>query len=296
MKKNIFRGSGVALITPFDENNNINYDKLDELIEYQIENKTDAIIVCGTTGESATLTDEEQSEVIKKTLEKVNKRIPVIAGTGTNDTEHTIKLSKNAEALGVDGLLIVTPYYNKTSQKGLIEHYTKIADSVNIPIILYDVPSRTGMTISPETSKILSNHPNIVALKDATGDFSKLSEIMSLCKDNLQIYSGNDDVITPTISLGGIGVISVLSNINPKLTHNIVHSALNNDFKLSKELQLNNLKLINKLFCDINPIPVKEALNMMGFQVGDCRLPLYKLSEKEHNELKETLKEYGLIK
>lgn len=296
MKKVIFKGAGVALITPFDLNNNVNFEKLDELIEYQIAHGSDAIIICGTTGEASTLTDSEHTEIIKRTLEKVNNRVPVIAGTGGNDTKHVLELSKKAEDMGVNGLLIVTPYYNKTSQKGLIKHYTTIADSVNIPIILYDVPSRTGMTINPETCKILSDHPNIVAIKDATGNLAKMAEIISLCGDNLQLYSGNDDIITASMSIGAIGVISVLSNINPELVRDITHAALANDFNLSRELQLNNLKVINKLFCDVSPIPVKEALNMMGFNVGICRGPLCELSEQNHKELEDTLLEYRFIR
>ena len=295
MKKNVFKGAGVALVTPFDSDNNVDFVKLEDLIEFQIKSGTDAIIVCGTTGESSTLSDNEHFEIIKRTLKKVNNRIPVIAGAGSNNTMHAIKLSRQAESLGVDGLLIVTPYYNKTSQEGLIKHYFAIADSVNIPIILYDVPSRTGVTINPTTCKELSKHPNIVALKDATGNLSKLGETISLCGSALQIYSGNDDLITASMSLGAIGAISVLSNINPKLVCDITRLALEGDFELSRKLQLKNLKLINKLFSDVNPIPIKDALNMMGFNVGICRPPLYNLSVQNKQELNEELHKCELI-
>lgn len=296
MKKIIFKGAGVALVTPMNSDGSVNYDELEKLIEFQIKNGTDAIISCGTTGESATLSSQERNDVIEFTVKKVNGRIPVIAGTGCNNTKQALENSLNAEKLGVDGLLIVTPYYNKTSQSGLIKHYEYIADRVKTPIILYNVPSRTGVSIKPQTYLKLSKHENIVAVKEASGDISSLAETISLCKYNLAVYSGNDDQTVPILSLGGIGVISVFSNICPKECHEMVQSYFDGDTEKSKEIQLKYLKLMNAMFCDVNPIPVKEALNLMGFNTGRCRMPLDILSESNYEKLKEILKEYSLIK
>ena len=296
MKKTIFRGAGVALVTPMNSDSSVNYDELEKLIEFQIKNGTDAIISCGTTGESATLSSQERNNLIEFTVKKVGGRIPVIAGTGCNNTKQALENSLSAEKLGVDGLLIVTPYYNKTSQSGLIKHYEYIADRVKTPIILYNVPSRTGVSIKPQTYLKLSKHENIVAVKEASGDISSLAETISLCKDNLAVYSGNDDQTVPILSLGGIGVISVFSNICPKECHEMVQSYLSGNTEKSKKIQLKYLKLMNAMFCDVNPIPVKEALNLMGFNTGRCRMPLDILSKSNYEKLKEILEEYSLIK
>jgi 4-hydroxy-tetrahydrodipicolinate synthase len=288
MKKCLFKGSGVAIITPFI-NDGVDFEKFGELIEFQISNSTDAIIVCGTTGESSTLSDDEYKEVIKFTVSKVNKRIPVIAGSGTNSTKKSIEKSIFCEEVGCDGVLLVTPYYNKTTQKGLIEHFNAIANSINIPVILYNVPSRTGLNILPKTALELSKTENIVAIKEARGNISQIAEIANLCGDNLQIYSGNDDQIVPILSLGGIGVISVLANILPKETHDIVINYLTGNISISRELQLKLLPLINALFVEVNPIPVKEALNILGYNVGKCRLPLTDMEEKNKELLKSIL-------
>lgn len=295
MKKVIFKGAGVALVTPMNEDRSVNYDELERLINFQIDNGTDAIITCGTTGESATLTEEEHGKVIEFTVNKVAGRIPVIAGTGSNNTEIALKHSLEAEKLGVDGLLIVTPYYNKTSQQGLIEHYTYIADRVHTPIILYNVPSRTGVNIKPETYQILAKHENIVAAKEASGDISAVAKIRALCGDDLAIYSGNDDQIVPILSLGGLGVISVFSNICPKECHTMIKEFFKGNTEFSSKMQIKYLELMNAMFCDVNPIPVKEALNMMGFKCGDCRMPLYRLSDENHRKLKSILEKYSLI-
>ena len=296
MKKIIFKGAGVALVTPMNSDGSVNYDELEKLIKFQIKNGTDAIISCGTTGESATLSSQERNNLIEFTVKKVGGRIPVIAGTGCNNTKQALENSLSAEKLGVDGLLIVTPYYNKTSQSGLIKHYEYIADRVKTPIILYNVPSRTGVSIKPQTYLKLSKHENIVAVKEASGDISSLAETISLCKDNLAVYSGNDDQTVPILSLGGIGVISVFSNICPKECHEMVQSYFDGDTEKSKEIQLKYLKLMNAMFCDVNPIPVKEALNLMGFKTGRCRMPLDILSKSNYEKLKEILEEYSLIK
>ncbi len=296
MKKRLFTGAGVAIITPMTDDNKVNFEKFGEIIDYQIENGTDAIIVCGTTGESATLSDTEHRETIKYAVERVAGRIPVIAGTGSNDTAYCIELSKEAEKLGVDGLLLVTPYYNKTSQRGLIKHYNMVADSVDLPIIIYSVASRTGVNITPETCAELAKHKNIVAIKEASGDIGQIAKIKQLCGDELDIYSGNDNQIVPILSLGGIGVISVLSNVLPKETHDICELYMSGKTKESLDLQLKLLPLINNLFIDVNPIPVKEAMNMMGLNVGKCRLPLYEMSDSAKEILSESLKELNLVK
>lgn len=292
----LFTGSGVALVTPFYNDGTINYDKLKELLDFQIENSTDAIIICGTTGEASTLTEAEQLSCIKFTAEYVNKRVPVIAGAGSNVTEHAIELAKGSEEAGADGVLIVTPYYNKTTQKGLIAHYTAIAESINIPIILYNVPSRTGMSISPETCYELSKVKNIIGIKEASGNFSNIAKIASLCPDDFDIYSGNDDQVVPILSLGGKGVISVLANIAPKQAHDMVMDFLNGNIKDSTKLQVEAISLIDALFCEVNPIPVKKALNLMGFEAGPCKMPLVEMEDKNLELLKKEMKAYGLLK
>ena len=269
----LFEGSGVALVTPFKDNG-IDYDKLGELIDWQIENSTDAIIICGTTGESSTMTDAERRKTIEFAVKRANKRVPVIAGTGSNNTAYSIELSKYAEEVGVDGLLIVTPYYNKCTQKGVVEHYKAIADSVKLPIILYNVPGRTGFNLHPKTVLELSKIENIKAIKEASGDISLVAEIARLCGEDFYIYSGNDDMTVPVLSLGGKGVISVVANILPQDTHNMVMEFLNGNVKEATKLQLRMNGLINSLFIETNPIPVKTAMNLMGMNVGQFRLPL----------------------
>ena len=296
MKKIIFRGAAVALITPMNKDGSVNYEKLKDLVEFQINGGTDAIIACGTTGEAATLDIDEHIEVIKKTVEYAAGRVPVIAGAGSNDTAFAISTVKLAEQAGADALLVVTPYYNKTSQAGLIAHFTAIANSTSLPIILYNVPSRTGTNIKPETYKELSKIENIVATKEASGDLSAVAKIANLCGDDLNIYSGNDDQIVPIMSLGGLGVISVLSNVAPKATRDICEYALGGDFAASRKLQLEYLPLINALFSDVNPIPVKEALNIMGMGVGECRLPLVRMGESGREALKAEMIKVGLVK
>lgn len=288
----LFKGSGVALVTPFNENG-VDFEKLGELIEYHIENKTDALIVCGTTGESTTMSDEEQASVIEYTVKKVNKRIPVIAGTGSNDTKHSIELSQKAEKLGADGLLVITPYYNKTNARGLKLHFEAIAKSTKLPIILYNVPGRTGVNIKPSVIAELAKIENIVAVKEASGDIAQVAEIARLVPEDFAIYSGNDDSILPLLSLGGVGVISVVANICPKETHDLVDKFLNGDVKGSRELQLGMKALIDKLFIEVNPIPVKTAMNILGFEVGDLRLPLAPMEENNLNALKDELVNYG---
>ena len=296
MKKPIFTGAGVAIVTPFTGKDlEINFPLFEEIIENQIANGTDAIIVCGTTGEKSTLVYDEHVEAIRVAVETVGGRIPVIAGTGSNDTVHAVKLSNDAEKMGVDGLLMVTPYYNKASQDGLIESYTYIEERVSTPIILYNVPSRTGVTIKPETYLELSKLPLINGAKEASGDISHLAKCMALCGDNLNFYSGNDDQITAFMALGAKGVISVLSNIAPKLTHNIAKLGLEGKTSESAKLQLQYLDLCNALFCDVNPIPVKAAMCMMGVDVGRCRMPLSPLNEKNESLLRDVLKKHNMI-
>lgn len=292
----LFQGAGVAICTPFDQNGAVNYEKLGELIEFQIANKTDAIIICGTTGEASTLTHEEHLEVIRYCVEKTAKRIPVIAGTGSNCTDTAIYLSKEAEQYGVDGLLVVTPYYNKATQKGLAEHFTMIANSVNVPIILYNVPSRTGCNLCPETVVALArNVKNIVGIKEASGDISQIAKLAYLSEGIIDIYSGNDDQIVPILSLGGVGVISVLSNIAPRETHDIVASYLSGDVEQSRKLQLAAIPLVKALFCEVNPIPVKRAMNFMGMEVGTLRRPLTEMEECNAAVLKKELEKFGLL-
>lgn len=292
----IFTGSGVAIVTPFHPDFTVNYEKLGELIEFQIQNGTDAIIICGTTGEASTLTDEEQLECVRYTVEKVAKRVPVIAGAGSNHTDHGIELAKGCEQMGADGLLLVTPYYNKTTQKGLIAHYTAMAGAVNIPIILYNVPGRTGLNIAPQTCLALSKVPNIVGVKEASGNLSQIAEIAALCGPDFTIYSGNDDQVLPILSLGGKGVISVFANICPKESHEMVHHYLSGNAPAATKIQLDSLHLMNALFCEVNPIPVKAALNLMGYDVGRCKLPLVDMEDAHLELLKKEMAAYGLLK
>ena len=291
----IFTGAGVAIVTPMKENGDVNFEKLGEILEEQIKEGTDSIVICGTTGDSSTLTHEEHLETIKYTIDKVNKRIPVIAGTGSNCTETAIYLSTEAEKYGADGVLLVTPYYNKATQKGLIEHYTKIAESIRIPVILYNVPSRTGINIQPKTVAYLVEHvENIVGIKEASGDIAQVAEMAALTKGKLDIYSGNDNQIVPLMSLGGKGVISVLSNVAPRYTHDMVEKYLNGDVKESCDMQLNAMPLINALFLEVNPIPVKAAMNLMGMEVGPLRSPLTEMEEAGREKLKEEMVKFGL--
>lgn len=290
----IFEGSGVAIVTPFNDKG-VNYEKLKELLEWHIKEGTDAIIICGTTGEATTMSEEEKRLTIKFTVDVVNKRIPVIAGTGSNNTLSSIEMSKYAESVGVDGLLVITPYYNKTNSRGLIKHFEAINNSVNTPIILYNVPSRTGVNITPENLKELSTLSNVVAIKEASGNISQVVQMKALCGDKIDIYSGNDDQAIPILSLGGKGVISVLANIIPNAVHTMIKSYLNGDVKKALYLQLENLKLSNTLFIETNPIPIKTALNLIGKDVGPLRLPLYEMSDSNLEKLKDTLKEYNLL-
>ncbi len=292
----IFKGAGVALVTPYNEDESINYEALGELVEEQIKGHTDAIIVCGTTGEPATMTEEERTSCMEFVVKKVAGRIPVIAGTGCNCTRNAIALSKKAEAIGVDGLLVVTPYYNKATQDGLYEHYKAIAASTKLPIIMYNVPSRTGCNIMPQTAARLGKEcENIVGIKEASGNISQVAELAALTKGHLDIYSGNDDEVIPILSLGGIGVISVLSNVAPQQTHDMVMEYLDGDREKALQLQLSFLPLIHALFCEVNPIPVKAALNMLGKNAGVVRLPLTNLSKKNRPQLENALKECKLL-
>lgn len=291
MKRRIFTGSGVAIVTPFTEDG-IDFAKLHELIEFQIKEGTDAIIICGTTGEASTMPDAEHKSAIKFAVETVNKRVPVIAGTGSNDTHHAIELSKYAEEVGSDAILSVTPYYNKTSQKGLVAHFNAIANSIKIPVILYNVPSRTGMNINPETVKELSATENIVAIKEC--NFSQVGDIINLCGKDFTVYSGEDGMVVPFLSMGGMGVISVMANIIPKDTHDIVAKYLNGDTEGSRNLQLKTLNLLKALFSEVSPMPIKAAMNVMGMNVGKCRMPLVDMSDKNLEYLKGELRNYGL--
>lgn len=292
----IFKGAGVAITTPFKENGEVDYDLFREQIEYQIKGGSDAIIVCGTTGEASCLSHEEHLDCIKFCAEVVNKRIPVIAGTGSNCTETAIYLSEEAEKYGVDALLVVTPYYNKATQKGLIEHFTMVADSVKLPIILYNVPSRTGCNILPETAAYMAkNVKNIVAIKEASGNISQVAKLMQLAGGAIDLYSGNDDQIVPILSLGGLGVISVLANVAPKQTHDIVASYLDGDVRLSCKLQLEALPLCNALFSEVNPIPVKKAVQLQGRDTGVLRRPLAEMEPENAKKLEAVMKEYGIL-
>lgn len=293
MKKIVFKGSCVAIVTPFTKDG-VNYEKLGELIEFQISEGTDAIVICGTTGEASTMPDDEHKEVIKYCVDKVYGRIPVIAGTGSNDTRHAIELSKFAQDAGADAILTVAPYYNKTSQKGLYEHFKAIAQSISIPVILYNVPSRTNLNINPETVKALSEIENIVGIKEC--NFNQVAEIMSLCGENIAVYSGEDGLVVPLMSLGGLGVISVMANIIPAKTKEMTHKFLRGDIEGSRKIQIELIDLIKALFSDVSPMPVKAAMNLMGMNVGKCRMPLVEPSEKTIDMLKSTLINHGLIK
>ena len=292
----IFTGAGVAIVKPFHADGSVNYDKLEELIDFQCNNGTDSIIICGTTGESATLSEAEHVEVIKKAVEFTKGRIPVVAGTGSNNTMTAIELSKEAEAAGADGLLMVTPYYNKATQQGLIQHYTAVANEVKIPIIVYSVASRTGCNVEPATmATLFKNVENIVGIKEASGNISQIAKIMNLTDGKVDLYSGNDDQIVPIMSLGGLGVISVLSNVAPKETHDICAKFLAGDIEGSRELQLKALPLVDALFCEVNPIPVKKALNLMGYEVGGLRMPLTELTEGNTEKLAKAMRDFGIL-
>lgn len=296
MKTTIFTGSGVALVTPMHSDGSVNYEELGRILEFQISNGTDAIITCGTTGESAVLDHKEHCEVISYTVEKVAGRCPVIAGTGSNDTKYAVELTKTAKQLGVDAVLSVTPYYNKASQNGLIKHFTLIADSADIPMILYNVPSRTGCRIQLDTYKQLAKHQNIVATKEATEDVGFAAQILAECGDELDVYSGCDDLTVPLMSLGVKGVISVFANVMPKESHQICEYMLKGETAKAAQLHLKYLKLMNALFCDVNPIPVKEAMNIIGFDCGECRLPLCSMTDDKIKALREVLISCGAVK
>ncbi|HYH05038.1 MAG TPA: 4-hydroxy-tetrahydrodipicolinate synthase [Bacillota bacterium] len=292
MKKVVFVGSGVAIVTPFTEDG-VDFAKLEELIEMQIREGTDAIIVCGTTGEASTMPDEEHKAAIQFTVNKVNGRVPVIAGTGSNDTRHAIELSRFAEEAGADAILTVAPYYNKTTQRGLYEHFRLIAQSITIPVILYNVPSRTNLNINPETVKALAEIDNIVGIKEC--NFAQVGEVINLCGDKITVYSGEDGLVLPMLALGGKGVISVMANIIPKDTHDLVASFMDGDLEGSRRIQLKTLNLIKALFSEVNPIPIKTAMNMIGLNVGACRLPLVEMSETNAAGLRAELMQYGLL-
>ena len=295
MKKPVFTGAAVAIITPMNADGTVNFEEFGRIIEDQIAGHTDAIVVCGTTGESATMPDAEHLSVIDYCVKKVNHRIPVIAGTGSNDTAHGIRLTQSAEKLGVDAVLLVTPYYNKTSQQGLIQHFTALANATSLPCILYNVPSRTGVNILPETAYELSKLPNINAIKEASGNIAQVAKIAQLCGDALNIYSGNDDQIVPLLALGGKGVISVLSNVAPRETHEICQKWFDGDIAASLAAQLKYLPLCEALFCDVNPIPVKFAMNQLGYQAGSCRLPLVDTGKANQERIRNALHTAGLL-
>ena len=292
----IFKGAGVAIITPFHKDGSVNYDKLEELIDFQCNNGTDSIVICGTTGESATLSEEEHIKCIKMAVEFTKGRIPVVAGTGSNSTHTAIELSREAEAAGADGLLIVTPYYNKATQQGLIQHYTAIAKEVKAPIIMYSVASRTGCNIEPATAaSLVKNVENIVGIKEASGNISQVAKIMNLTDGKVDLYSGNDDQIVPILSMGGIGVISVLSNVAPKESHDICERWFAGDVQGSLDLQLRSIPLVEALFREVNPIPVKKAMNLMGFEVGSLRMPLTEMTDANAEQLAKAMKDFGIL-
>ncbi|MHC6180741.1 4-hydroxy-tetrahydrodipicolinate synthase [Clostridium sp. JNZ X4-2] len=291
----LFKGSGVAIITPFNDRG-IDFEKLEELLEWQIKSGTDAIIICGTTGEASTMTEKERKDTIKFTVDTVKGRVPVIAGTGSNCTQSAINMSKWAESIGVDGVLVITPYYNKTTQKGLVEHFKAVASSIKIPVVIYNVPGRTGLNLKPKTLEKLCNIENIAAVKEASGNISQIAQVKALCGDKIDLYSGNDDQTIPILSLGGIGVISVLANIIPKDMHNMCRLFLEGNIKEALELQLKALSLMNSMFIETNPIPIKTAMNILGMDVGDLRLPLCSMSEENEEVIKTELKNYGLLK
>lgn len=295
MKQTIFTGSGVAILTPMHPDYSIDYESLGRLIDFQIAGGTDSIIICGTTGEASTMTDEEHVECIAYTVDRVAGRVPVVAGAGSNDTAYAIWMSKEAEAAGADALLHVSPYYNKCTQKGLVAHFSAIADATMLPIILYNVPGRTGVNILPTTYQELAKHPNIVATKEANGNVASVAETIALCGDDLDIYAGNDDYIVPLLSLGGKGVISVLANIAPKVVHDLCHQYFQGNHRESAQLQLDYIHLIGALFHEVNPIPVKEAANLMGLGCGPCRLPLTPMEEKNKTQLVAEMQKMGLL-
>ena len=295
MKKIIFKGCGTAIITPFTKDNQVDYDAFKKMLEFQVENGADCIIVCGPTGEASTMTTDEKKKTIEFALKTINKRIPVIAGTGSNCTESAIEMTKYCESIGVDGALVVTPYYNKTTQAGLIAHYTAIANATKLPIVLYNVPGRTGVNIQPKTCLELSKIENIVAIKEASGNLSQIAEIANLCRDDLNIYSGNDDQIIPILSLGGLGVISVLSNIMPKYTHQMTEEFFNQNTQAATKMQVDSIPLIKALFCEVNPIPVKAACNLMDLGGGSPRLPLVPMSETNLEVLKAEMEKMNLL-
>lgn len=292
----IFEGAGVALVTPFKENGDVNYDKLEEILEEQIAGGTDAIVICGTTGEASTMSHEEHLSVIKYGCEVVKGRIPVVAGTGSNCTREAVYMSQKAEEVGADGVLLVTPYYNKATQNGLIAHFTTIAESIKIPALLYHIPGRTGVTMKPETIvSLCKNVPNIVGVKEASGNFSSIATMMSMADGCIDVYSGNDDQIVPLLSMGGKGVISVLSNVAPRQTHEICQKFFDGDVKGSAQMQLDAIPLVSALFSEVNPIPVKAALNLMGKEVGPLRLPLTEMEPQNQERLKKAMQEYGIL-
>ena len=295
MKKTIFTGAGVAIVTPMNPDESINFDRLGQIIDNQIENGTDAIVICGTTGESATMTDQEHVDCIEYAVKRVNGRVPVVAGAGSNHTSYAVWMSKEAKRVGADALLHVTPYYNKTSQTGLIRHFNAVADATDLPIILYNVPSRTGVNITPATYRELAKHPNIVAAKEASGNISQIAQIAQACGDELDLYSGNDDQTIPIMSLGGIGVISVLSNVAPAYVHDMVYRYLSGDVEGSRKMQLDALPMCDALFCEVNPIPVKAALNLMGKEVGPLRAPLTEIEPAHKDVLEKAMKDFGLL-
>lgn len=295
MKKRIFTGAGIAILTPMNPDGSINFPELGRMIDWQIERHTDAIIICGTTGETPTLSQEEQQQAIRFAVEKTAGRVPVIAGTGTNDTAKAIERSKFAKEAGADGILVVTPYYNKTSQRGLVAHYNAIADAVDLPMVVYHIPSRTGLTIAPKTFYELSKHPNIVAVKEASGNLSAIAETRYLCGDALDFYSGEDAQIVPILSLGGIGVISVLSHLIPQQVHDMCSLFFEGKTAESAKLQIESMDLVKALFIDTNPIPVKEAANLMGFAAGQCRLPLYPMADADREVLMQAMKNHSLL-
>ncbi len=295
MKQPVFTGAGVAIVTPMYEDGSVNFDELGRIIEDQITRHTDAIIICGTTGECSTLTDEEQLAAIRYTVETVNHRVPVVAGAGSNDTDHGCALAYKSAECGADALLMVTPYYNKTSQAGLVAHFTAMAEAGGLPVILYNVPSRTGLNIAPETAKALSEHPLINGLKEASGNIGQVAKIAAACGDELNLYSGNDDQVVPLLSLGGKGVISVVSNIAPELMHNCCAAWFAGDTALARKLQLEILPLCDAMFCDVNPIPVKYAMNLLGWQAGECRLPLVEPDDKHKEQIRQALLAAGLL-
>ena len=292
----IFKGAGVAIVTPMKDNYEVNYEKLDEILEEQIAGKTDCIVICGTTGESATLSEEEHMEAIRFTIDRVNHRIPVIAGTGSNCTATAIQMSKEADEAGADGILLVTPYYNKGTQNGLIAHFTSIAQEVKIPAVLYNVPSRTGCNLQPKTvAHLVKNVENIVGIKEASGDIGHVAQLMNLCDGKIDLYSGNDDQVVPILSLGGLGVISVLSNVAPEYVHNIVYKFFEGDVAGSCKMQLDAIPVINALFSEVNPIPVKAAMNLQGKEVGPLRLPLTEMEPQNKEVLKKAMEDLGIL-